>query len=281
MTFTKEQTKMLKKVELELLKVFIAICKQENLQYFVVGGTALGTVRHKGFIPWDDDIDVAMPRKDYEKFIKIAQARMPEYLFLQNIDTEKNYLQGFSKIRDSRTTFIEISCKNFKINHGVYLDIFPLDGYPSSKLKSYILDFLKKIYNSRISLEFSLDDSSCVCKKILKNFLKLFYPVCRKVIEKREKLFKKYDFDSCDYIANHCGAWGKKEIMPKEIFGKGTIGSFDGIQVILPEKYDEYLTRMYGDYMELPPIEKRIAHHYCDVIDFEKSYLEYTKDENI
>ena len=123
----------IQKVELNLLKEFVKVCEKNNLRYFMVGGSALGCVRHKGFIPWDDDIDVAMPREDYEKFMKM-QDELPSYCFIQNYKTDPHYIYNYGKLRDSRTTFIESYYKYHRINHGVWIDIFPLDGI-SSKMK--------------------------------------------------------------------------------------------------------------------------------------------------
>ena len=282
-SLTEQQISELKKVELEMLKIFISICEENGFRYYVVGGTALGAVRHKGFIPWDDDIDVAMPRNDYEKFMKTAQLQLPDYLFLQNIYTDPVFPMNFAKIRNSNTTFVESSCARLKMNHGIYLDIFPLDGFPANKLSEKIFLFKDRLLKKRISNVYIIKDKlrSNLFKKIINYILLIIYPDYKKTVLKRERLLKKYSYETSKIIGNYSGAWYEKEIMPKEIFGKGTIGSFEGIQVILPEKYDEYLSRMYGNYMELPPVEKRIAHHYCDAIDFEKSYLEYVKDEKI
>ena len=127
-------TQTLKQIQTNMLKEFIEICENNKLQYFVIYGTLLGTIRHKGFIPWDDDIDVIMARNYYETFMKIGQKSLSEHLFLQNHITDKNYLCNFAKIRNNETTFIEIATQNIDINHGVYIDIFPLDGLAKNKL---------------------------------------------------------------------------------------------------------------------------------------------------
>ena len=139
----------LKKIEIELLLSFIEITKKYNLKYFLLGGTCLGAVRHNGFIPWDDDIDVGLPREDYEVFLKVAQAELPENVFLQNGNTDPEYTLNFAKLRNSDTTFMEQSFKNYKINHGVYIDVFPLDGYKNS----FVTAFWDKIFTYRIICE--------------------------------------------------------------------------------------------------------------------------------
>ena len=276
---TELEKNKLKQLQIDMLKEFIRICENENLQWFVVGGTALGTVRHKGFIPWDDDIDVAMPREDYDKFMAVAQSYLPNHLFLQNINTDKEYIMNFAKIRDSRTTFVESSIASLKINHGVYIDVFCLDGFPNSKFSQKTFLFKDYILKLRIGNLFrkNLKVNRSFPKKIVDFILSIFYPDYKKTSYIREKLLKKYSYKEYDFIANYCGAWGKKEIMPKSIFGEGVKGTFEGLDVVLPEKTDEYLTHVYGNYMELPPIEKRVAHHYCDIVDLEKSYLEYMR----
>lgn len=279
MVLSAEQMQKLKSIELEMFKHFIEICDKENLQFFLLGGTALGAVRHKGFIPWDDDIDVGLPREDYEKFIKVAQNYLPEYYFIQNSYTDPNYPNNFSKIRDSRTTFIEESCQNIKMNHGVYIDVFPLDGYTNIKSQQRKFDVKKRLFTSRINQELDLElEGNNLRHKLISFLLRIVYPDYRVAVKKREQLYKEYRYEDCEYVANFCGAWDKKEIMLKSCFGNGTIGEFEGLKVMLPEDYDSYLTNVYGDYMTLPPVEKRVGHHYCTVVDFEKSYTEYVKE---
>ena len=123
----------LQKIELDILKSVIDICDELNLKYYLVCGSALGAVKYNGFIPWDDDIDIGLPREDYEIFIQKAQAMLPEYYFLQNYNTDKNFPLFMTKIRDSRTTFVEMQFQNIDMHHGVYIDVFPLDGYPNKR----------------------------------------------------------------------------------------------------------------------------------------------------
>ena len=147
--YSQEQLQKMQEVELDLFKAFIEVCEKLQLKYYLLGGTLLGAVRHKGFIPWDDDIDVGMPRKDYEIFIQKAQDLLPEHYFVQNCYTDGKLPMAFCKIRNSNTTFIETSVKDFKINHGIFIDIFPLDYYPQDKKKKKQF-YKKKLWWDRI-----------------------------------------------------------------------------------------------------------------------------------
>ena len=227
-------TKTLQDIELDILKQFINICNKENLQYYVVGGTLLGAVRHKGFIPWDDDIDVSMPRQDYEKFLTVAKKYLSEPYFLQTRITDKNTLFNYAKIRNSNTTFIEQSIKKLDMNHGVFIDIFPLDYYPASKVKSFFLYWHIKILMIRIRTEYySVDKKYPFYKKFIRKMisviLKILYPNSNLVLNKIDKLLKCVK-DSC-LITNYCGFYGKKEVSPIEWFGKGTDLQFETIIV--------------------------------------------------
>ncbi len=274
MEVTSEQLEQLKAIELDMLRWFIAVCEKLNLKYYLLGGTLLGAVRHHGFIPWDDDIDVGMPRKDYERFIKEGQALLPENLFIQCLDTEPNYLMCFAKIRNSNTTFVESSISHLKINHGVFIDVFPLDYYPEERNKQRRVDFQKFVYDFRISYCFNL--SRCSRKRGIARFLlqilRLIYPSVGKVIQKRDALYKSVPVSN--YIVNYGGAWGKKEIVPADWYGQGVKGDFEGLSVTLPTCYDKWLTQVYGDYMTPPPVDKRVGHHYVDAIDLNRSYSE-------
>ena len=267
--------------ELEILKEFIRICKELNLKYFLDSGTLLGCIRHGGFIPWDDDIDVNMPREDYEMFLEKGQALLKDKYFLQNYKTDKEFTQPFAKIRNSETTFIESPVKNLNINHGIYIDIFPYDGYkPEKKIRNFINSKKYTMYNIQISKKYAIQKKEENIKtKVLYFISNLFYGrrTTTKLLNKKEKIAKKHKYEENEYVCTYCypGTPPERNYMLKEYFGNGTIKMFEGIEVTVPENYDAFLKRLYGDYMKLPPEEKRVSHHYNEVIDLERSYNEY------
>lgn len=272
--------------EIDILKEFIRVCKKLNLKYFLCGGTLLGCIRHEGIIPWDDDIDVCMPRKDYEIFLKKGQELLKEKYFIQNYKTEHEYTLNFSKIRNSKTTFIESTVKNLNINHGVYIDIFPLDGYrPEKKIHNIKRDIIFLIHRIHISSKYNLKNPERLKIKILNILNKitkiLYYnKSISQILEKEDKIAQKYDISDCIYVSTHDYITKSpgKLCVPKEYFGDGIIKKFEGIEVNVPVNYDGYLKRFYGDYMQLPPEEKRIPHHYNEGVDLNKSYKEYIKE---
>ncbi len=268
------ETKKLQEHSLKMFKVFIEVCEKLNLKYYVLGGTILGAVRHKGFIPWDDDIDVGMPREDYEIFISKAQEFLPKNYFVQTFKTDPEWPANFAKIRNSDTTFIESSVKNRKINHGIYIDVFPLDRHEDNKFKLKIFNFKNKFYQATIARCFYIPKQKRNWKWYFIRILTFFVPV-KTALKKREKLLKSNK--GTKYLANYCGAWGVKEIVPSDWYGKGAELEFEGIKIIAPANYDAWLAQVYGDYMQLPPVEKRVTHHFNEVIDLEKSYKEYIK----
>lgn len=264
----------LKKIETDILRSFIGVCQKLGVKYYVLGGTLLGAVRHKGFIPWDDDIDVGMPREDYEKLLKFGQDLLPEGLFLQTFRTDPEYPANFAKIRRSNTTFVEYSIKDRKINHGVYIDIFPLDFYPNKNRR--LFEARKLLLTLRITDTFTPSKMKFKTKA-LRIVSRILYPSVKIAVEKREKLFS--SVKPSDMIANYCGAWGKKEIVPKHWYGDGAELDFEGIKVSAPALCHEWLTQVYGDYMLLPPPEKRTPHHFVEIIDLERPYTYYKERE--
>lgn len=260
-----------------MLKAFVGACKKLNLRYYLLGGTLLGAVRHKGFIPWDDDIDVGMPREDYERFIKEGHTVLPTHLFIQDVSTDPEWCFNFVKIRNSNTTFVECSTKNMYINHGVFLDVFPLDYYPMGKMKERLFNFKKDLMWCRICDRLYLPDSKTASVKMLIFLSKIVYPSLKRTVRKRDRLL--CSVKSSDKLANFSGAWGKKEVVPKEWYGDGVMLEFEGVSVRAPLEYGKWLTRVYGDYMTLPPEDKRCGHHYTEKVDFEKTYKEYLKEK--
>lgn len=275
------QLEKLKKCELELLRAFLHVCDKLSLRYYLLGGTLLGAVRHQGFIPWDDDIDVGMPREDYEIFLREAQLLLPECYFVQSLSSEPEYHQNFAKIRDSRTTFVEYPVRKRRINHGVFIDVFPLDVYPEGEKERAAMDRFQQIFKFRVRAAVEVPEVSRhgmveeLALKVLSGLAVLCYPNYRKALEHREAVQSRNTQGSM--WANYCGAWGKKEIMPAEWYGRGTPMQFEGLTVMGPECYDKWLTQVYGDYMQLPPVEKRVGHHYAEAIDLETPYTEYLK----
>ena len=268
----KNQSDKLKKIQLEMLKIFIEICEKHSLSYFAVGGTLLGAVRHKGFIPWDDDIDVAMPRKDYEAFLSLAQKHLPEHLFLQTHKTDAAYPCNFAKIRNSNTAFVEAALSEFRINHGVYIDIFPLDYYPEKN--RLIFEIKKQLLNLRVSADLKVKNRK-LKTKLASAFLSFLMPDSKKAVRMKEKLFKANPKGK--QLVNNSGAWGKKEIFPAVWCCDSVMLDFENIKIKAPKEFHKFLSYVYGDYMTFPPKTKRKGHHNCTVIDTDKSYLEYSK----
>lgn len=258
---------------LDILKWFHAFCEENNLRYFVLGGTMLGAARHKGFIPWDDDIDVGLPRSDYERLKYLMNGKIFEDKFvLEEPLKNADFIYPFCKIYDTTTTLIENA--KVKIKRGIYIDVFPLDGIGNSVLelhKNY-----KKIgrLNTLLTIKVAGLRKG---RKLYKNIgIVLFRMVpisAKKVLAKLVADCAKFSYDENLYCANLVGNWGEKEIVSRDIMGKPTLYDFEDIKVYGPEKADEYLTCLYGDWRKMPPKEKQITHHDYIKIDLSKSYL--------
>lgn len=262
--------------EFELLNIFVDICEKLNLKYFLVCGSALGAVKYNGFIPWDDDVDVALVREDYEIFLDKAQEYLPSNIFLQNYRTDKEYPGLGSKLRDSNTTFIEKEALKFNINHGVYIDIFPLDGYPVNTDEQKAFEKNKWHYYRRRYVRlnpFVHRDIGLTITSLLYRVFGAFSntsTACRKI----EEIQKSIDFDKSEYWCNYANSMFKAEYVKKDIYGNGKMVLFEGKEMRVPEKYEEYLTSKYGDYKKDPPLEKQKATHGY-IVDLDNSYTKY------
>lgn len=240
---------------LEMLCYLDSVCKKYQIRYFLVGGSALGAVRHQGFIPWDDDIDVAMPRIDLEKFERAMTIEShPEFRF-EPCDTHSF----------PHPPFAFISRKNPLNSRGVKvpcLDIFPLDGVPESLFLQRTQELASFVYHLSVYREVPKNRGALAAR-----MSQIFLTVCpsfilsiMRILAKAVVVWKRYD--NAISIANIYGmARYKKEIMPRQYIGKGSLGSFEGKNFPIPENYDSYLQHLYGNYMNLPPESKRVPAH--------------------
>lgn len=266
--------KVLKSRLTDMLGWFHKFCVENNLTYYALGGTMLGAARHQGFIPWDDDVDVGMPRRDYERLAELMKGKAFEekYVFEDPSTPAKEYNYAFSKIYDTETTLIENN--RYSIKRGLYLDIFPLDGIGNS-LEESVSRFkkVKKQYNQLLLRTAGFRKGRKLYKNLGVALYRLVPGSPKKTLNKLVNTCKKYDYDDSTYIANLLGAWGVREVMPKKCLGTPTLYKFEDIEIFGAEKYDDYLTTVYGNWRQPPPPEKQVSHHDFVYIDLEKSYL--------
>ena len=261
----------MKEAELGLLREFIRICEKLKLSYFAVQGTLLGAVRHGGFIPWDDDIDVGMLREDYELFLEKAPEHLPEYYFLQTFHSDPEYYHCFAKLRDCRTTFIENTAQKLRrMNQGIFIDIFPFDYYPEKALSSQCFEIKKLMLRYRLRKEFYIPQDNVrnlpnMLRKILMKTASILYPSERTALEKSDRLYR--SIQPGNLLVNNGSPWGKREIVERSWMEQTRGLKFENMSIRVPMGYDAYLRHVYGDYMQLPPENERKPHHYAKVID--------------
>lgn len=252
-----ESIKEIQKIETEELKYFDKLCRDNQLKYFLAGGTLLGTVRHKGFIPWDDDIDIAMPREDYQKLL---QLNVNERYKIISIENNRQYIWPFAKLIDTTTYVRESKVKDIN-EYGLFIDVFPLDGLGNNKIIARVNEFIIRFLRGRLAI---ITNGNGKCNSILKNLIQNHYTRMgkEKVYNKILKYATKHNFYKSKYVGSVVGgARGKKEIFKYEVYSETTDMPFENLTLKGMKYYDEYLSRMYGNYMELPPEDKRGGFH--------------------
>lgn len=258
----------LKTIQIDILKYIKKICNENGLRYYLCGGTLLGAIRHKGFIPWDDDIDIFMPMNDYKKFIELFNKNKVDNknYVLFNPYYKKDYYYFFSKLADKRTILIENNRPRID-NLGVNIDIFPICGLPNDKEEQIkFVNLLKENYKKF----FRLDDvwwnyANNKVKRIIKTIVRYPYYLLNKnknIKSEILNMMEKYSFENSDFVAFYFTIYNiEREITRKEVYSKTIDVKFEDDYFSAAIGYDEYLTNLYGDYMKLPPVEKRVTHH--------------------
>ena len=263
-----------------MLKELDEICNKNNLTYYLCGGTLIGAVRHKGFIPWDDDVDVMMPRKDYEKLRDIAASSFsPRFKLAYYKEIYKNNkpLKHHIQILDLETPIIRNWAEK-EVEVYSWIDVFPLDGMPNNKLLQNLHYYHLMFWH--VIMQISWFDQIVnlykpnrpLHERIIIKFVKLTHFGKNwntiKIIDKIEYLCKKYNFDYGDTIISFYGGYRKKEILKKEWFKNSIRVPFENSSFNIPEKYNEELKHYYGDYM-IPPTSKedKEEHHKIKIND--------------
>ena len=256
-------------VELDMLQELDRICRKHGLMYYLYAGTLLGAVRHKGFIPWDDDIDVQMPLEDYRQFCYICQTELDsQKYFLQTMDTDFNYKYIFAKLRRQGTLYIRKGQEHMNYHHGICIDIFPLYPAPGNALLRRLLIFIvarcKTIMWSPIG---AISEVRPFLRKIYRILSKIPFCFPRRIIEGLVA--------QCSGKYKICLGNPKLEmnIPDSKTFKQIQIHEsieleFEGLNFLTPANYDIILRYFYDDYMQLPPEHERSGHHYATIIDF-------------
>ena len=260
--------KKLQTVELDMFKEIVKICDRHDLTYYMSAGTFLGAVRHKGFIPWDDDMDMRMPRDDYEKLIYYLHDELPEPYIIQHYKLDKSVHRYFARVENTKVKFTRTHTVNPQTSNA-WIDIFPLDGMPENKVHAKLRKF--HLLYRKMWMQLSVFDEIVDIKKKrpwyerVIVFLATKTPIQRMISwdrmwNKLDKALNTYPLSKSTYYMNFMSAYKYKDIIPKKTYGKGKKYQFEDAEFNGPEDYDTFLKILYGDYMKLPPEEKRKNH---------------------
>ena len=275
-TVTKDR-KELWAVELDLLFQLDEICRKHGLSYMLGAGSLLGVIRHKGFIPWDDDIDIYMLRRDYDKLISCWH-ELKEPYFLQSGYTEREYVRKHAQLRNSHTTAFCQGEENWDVNRGVFIDIFPIDGIPDSEIDYFRQERTDKWFDKWWTYYFRKN-----CKSTLQVIKRAIIRFLSRIIGKNT-VFRAMEKNLSHYSKPDTKMWGNRTIhfdcprsrRPLEDYTNLTTGEFEGFQVPIPVNYDAMLRQQYGDYMKIPEIKPASIHGELTV-STSVSYRDYLK----
>lgn len=267
----------LQKIELDMLRDVASLCDRHGLPYFALGGTLLGAVRHQGFIPWDDDIDIALLRPDYDRFVDVARRELPSHLRAVTFKDSPNERQAafHCSVQNMRTDIV-LEYSNKPRRTHVWIDVFPLDAMPTSPVLRGVQKY--RLLYERMKVQFSMYDENVhqhregrpVHERALMKFRELTKVGSNwdtyELMSHVEKTLKSFDVAREGYVVNMFGAYKFKEMFPKWWLGEGVMLPFEDTEIRCPVEYDRVLTQMYGDYMTPVPEGQRAQHHCMTVV---------------
>ncbi|MBR4159836.1 MAG: LicD family protein [Spirochaetia bacterium] len=271
-TLTPEELHKIQFLELKILKEIKRICTKYDIKYFLTGGTLIGTVRHKGFIPWDDDIDIAMLREDYDKFIDVCPQELGEELMICNLHYDKSVGISHSKIVLKNTVFRSVQQRVSGQENGFFVDVLPYDNVPSKKFLATIyfrlFNFMLVLYSKKLGYM----NGTTPLRRFVASMMKIcFFWVPKEWLRKKilnypYRLNKK----ETKYKAYLSGRYGApREFRSTYLFDGYTELPFEDDKFMVLKEYHAFLTELFGDYMKLPPVEQRVAHQVAE-LDFGK-----------
>ena len=264
-----EKLRKLQITQTEMLDVIDKICRENNIPYSLYAGTLLGAVRHQGFIPWDDDLDICMSRENYNRFIELWTHVRPEGFVLQNKETDPDFTQSFTKIRKENTEFLQYEWEAGKYHTGIFIDIFPIDRIPSGKMMRlfFYWDVMKYQLFTR---EFIPSKANIVVKTVSKILLSINSKEKRNV--KHKKLLNnitKYN-QNCELETVAIETMGSmKKTYSKTMLDKYVLLPFEGREFMCFAEWEHYLQNKFGNYMQLPPENERCWRHHPIVLEFD------------
>jgi lipopolysaccharide cholinephosphotransferase len=273
-----DELKLLHNKILEIAEYFDSFCKENDIVYYLMGGTALGAIRHQGLIPWDDDFDIFMDYENYNKFLNIVDKNLDKKKYYFQKEDTKEWPMYFSKIRMNGTTFIEKDVKNRDMHHGIYIDIMCLNNTSSNKYIRYLQYFSARVLNTRALIEKGYITNSIFKKFVLKiakifinGFIKKILLYFVRIFNNEETKLVGHFFGRASFL---------KTSFPKDYLGKQRYIKFENLQLPVLSNIEEYLKIRYGDkYMELPSEEiKRQYPSHAYIVDTTKCYKKYMNE---
>lgn len=260
---SEEQKCEIQKAELLILDEVDRICKKHNIKYMVAYGTLIGAIRHQGYIPWDDDLDLCMLREDFLRFREMCKEELDSRFFYQTNETDPEYFYLQDKIRLNGTVFKESFISKYNINHGIYIDIFPIDYVPESKWERNLQFYKFQFYRIGVMAKYLMLGARSGKKRVVFALLRIPYAVfpTRYLYNKAQETAMQYDDAPHNKATNFYSPYHKRDTFDVSLYSELEPHQFEDRVTWIPKRYDEFLRTLYGNYMKFPPEKERVTRH--------------------